>query len=124
MNGTNAAKDATPPETDNPNERTLRLWSRPLSEVRTLALNKVPSAPTEKTRGIIARREVKLFEFTCFVGQMERAKLLIGMHPFKQGLVARILSRITFTALLMAGWMHPLLSLPSVRIATVKFTSA
>jgi 5-methylcytosine-specific restriction protein A len=56
VNSNNAAKDAIPPETDNPNERTLRLWSRPLSEVRSLALNKAPSAATEKTRRIVARQ--------------------------------------------------------------------
>ena len=32
------------------------LWSRPLSEVRSLALNKAPSAATEKTRRIVARQ--------------------------------------------------------------------
>ena len=44
------------PETDNPNEHTLRLWSRPLGEVRELAERKAPSTASEKTRRIILRQ--------------------------------------------------------------------
>lgn len=53
--GTNPVP-AGQPETDNPNERTLRLWSRPLAEVRDLAERKAPSTGSEKIRRIIIRQ--------------------------------------------------------------------
>jgi 5-methylcytosine-specific restriction protein A len=50
------AAEAESAETETPNERTLRIWSRPLTEVRELALRKAPTAATEKYRRIIARQ--------------------------------------------------------------------
>jgi hypothetical protein len=69
-------------------------------------------------------KEVKLFEFTFFVAQMERAKPVIEKRLFGQTLVAYILNHITFTASLTAGRMHPNLSPLSVPIATAKFITA
>src|ERR1051326_284988 len=56
VNSSNAAEQSLPLETDNPNERTLRLWFRPLSEVRSLALSTAPAGVTRKTRRIIIRQ--------------------------------------------------------------------
>jgi 5-methylcytosine-specific restriction protein A len=56
VNSNRTAKEAAAAETDNPNERTLRLWSRPLSEVRSLALANASPTATEKTRRIIVRQ--------------------------------------------------------------------
>ena len=56
VNSNRTAKEAAAAETDNPNERTLRLWSRPLSEVRSLALGNASPTATEKTRRIITRQ--------------------------------------------------------------------
>jgi 5-methylcytosine-specific restriction enzyme A len=56
VNSNRTAKEAASPETDNPNERTLRLWSRPLSEVRSLALDNASPTATEKSRRIITRQ--------------------------------------------------------------------
>jgi 5-methylcytosine-specific restriction protein A len=53
LNSSMSAEESTIPETEDPNERTLRLWSRPLSELRSLALAKAPSLATEKIRRIL-----------------------------------------------------------------------
>ena len=56
VDSSKSAAAALGPETDNPNEHTLRLWSRPLVEVRDLALRKAPQTATEKTRRVITRQ--------------------------------------------------------------------
>jgi len=56
INNSTIAPGAVTIETENPNEQTLRLWSRPLAEVRDMALRRATSSQSEKTRRIITRQ--------------------------------------------------------------------
>ncbi len=56
INTNGGENNTSAPETDNPNEQTLHLWSRPLSEVRNLAVRTAPPKVTEKTRRVITRQ--------------------------------------------------------------------
>jgi len=77
-----------------------------------------------KSGELLRDKEAKPFEFMFYVAQMESAKLVIVLRLFKLTPVAHILNHITFTALPMAGRMHPSLSPPSAQIATAKFITA
>jgi 5-methylcytosine-specific restriction protein A len=56
INSRLSAPEATEPETEHPGEATLRLWSRPIAEVRDMASRKASSSVSEKTRRIITRQ--------------------------------------------------------------------
>ena len=84
------ASESATTETENPNERTLRLWYRPLAEVREMALNRAPSAATEKTRRIITRQRseaVRVYvlrraDGKCDACQKDAPFLTINNRPY------------------------------------------
>jgi len=56
INASVGAPETAKPEVKYPNERTLHLWSRPLTEVRDMALRRSPLSGSEKTQRIITRQ--------------------------------------------------------------------